>query len=72
MSPNSHLPQQTLGSARIFHHFGGDVEAHGRSARQIVARPARITVFSERNPRGLHGIGNLLGWIGAQKSLHVT
>ena len=53
------LPHGKLDGHRIFYHFGFRIEAHRRSAHEIILGPAAIAIGGESDPGGVHTLGEL-------------
>ena len=54
------LPQDALIGAGVIYHRRGCVEAHRGAPGKVIARPARIAMFGEGYPGGVHRLGKLL------------
>ena len=60
------FPQHMFRRARIIHSFGGGIEVHGCSVREVVLRPTWVSLVRKGHPGSMHRVRELLWGIGSQ------
>ncbi len=61
------FPQRPLCGSGIVHDLRRYIEAHSCPAAEVVLRPTAVSIGSEGNPGGAHGISELLWRVGSPK-----